>query len=158
MQDFSAKSLKCFRQYKRRFDHDPSMIRQNVTTCCACHEKSHSNFTKYCAWHEKCTLLYFVSLLCVVGDDCGKVYTVRPDSVVCPSQLVDQNSHCVSGIRSFCFSRPRSLVGSSIPLKSSGTSRIVVILVEALQGFLADILNSKLRGRRSTWSLGEFEG
>ena len=29
-------------------------ISQNVTKCCACHEKSHSNFTKYCAWHEKC--------------------------------------------------------------------------------------------------------
>ena len=33
-------------------------ISQNVTKCCACHEKSHSNFTKYCAWHEKCTLLF----------------------------------------------------------------------------------------------------
>ena len=33
-------------------------IYQNVTKCCACHEKSHSNFTKYCAWHEKCTLLF----------------------------------------------------------------------------------------------------
>ena len=28
-------------------------ISQNVTRCCACHEKSHSNFTKYCACHEK---------------------------------------------------------------------------------------------------------
>ena len=26
-------------------------ISQNVTTCCACHENSHSNFTKYCACH-----------------------------------------------------------------------------------------------------------
>ena len=33
-------------------------ISQNVTKCCACHEKSHSNFTKYCAWHGKCTLLF----------------------------------------------------------------------------------------------------
>ena len=33
-------------------------ISQNVTKCCACHEKSHSNYTKYCAWHEKCTLLF----------------------------------------------------------------------------------------------------
>ena len=33
-------------------------ISQNVTKCCACHEKSHSNFTKYCAWHEKCILLF----------------------------------------------------------------------------------------------------
>ena len=33
-------------------------ISQNVTKCCACHEKSHSNFTKYCACHEKCTLLF----------------------------------------------------------------------------------------------------
>ena len=29
-------------------------ISQNVTKCCACHEKSHSNFTKYCACHAKC--------------------------------------------------------------------------------------------------------
>ena len=28
-------------------------ISQNVTKCCACHEKSHSNFTKYCACHAK---------------------------------------------------------------------------------------------------------
>ena len=28
-------------------------ISQNVTTCCACHEKWHSNFTKYCACHAK---------------------------------------------------------------------------------------------------------
>ena len=28
-------------------------ISQNVTKCWACHEKSHPNFTKYCAWHEK---------------------------------------------------------------------------------------------------------
>ena len=33
-------------------------ISQNVTKCCACHEKSHSNFTKYCACHEKCILLF----------------------------------------------------------------------------------------------------
>ena len=33
-------------------------ISQNVTTCCACHEKWHPNFTKYCACHEKCTLLF----------------------------------------------------------------------------------------------------
>ena len=33
-------------------------ISQNVTKCCACHEKSHSNFSKYCAWHERCTLLF----------------------------------------------------------------------------------------------------
>ena len=26
-------------------------ISQNVTKCCACHEKSHSNFSKYCACH-----------------------------------------------------------------------------------------------------------
>ena len=30
-------------------------ISRNCTKCCACHEKSHSNFTKYCAWQEKCT-------------------------------------------------------------------------------------------------------
>ena len=35
-------------------------ISQNVTKCCACHEKSHSNFTKYCAWHEKCNLLFSI--------------------------------------------------------------------------------------------------
>ena len=29
-------------------------ISQNVTKCCACHEKSHSNFTNYCACHAKC--------------------------------------------------------------------------------------------------------
>ena len=29
-------------------------ISQNVTNCCACNEKSHSNFTKYCACHAKC--------------------------------------------------------------------------------------------------------
>ena len=29
-------------------------ISQNVTKCCACHEKSHSNFTKYRACHAKC--------------------------------------------------------------------------------------------------------
>ena len=29
-------------------------ISQNVTKCCACHEKSHSNFTKCCACHAKC--------------------------------------------------------------------------------------------------------
>ena len=29
-------------------------ISQNVTKCCAWHEKSHSNFTKYCACHAKC--------------------------------------------------------------------------------------------------------
>ena len=34
-------------------------ISQNVTKCCACHEKSNSNFTKYCAWHEKCNLLLY---------------------------------------------------------------------------------------------------
>ena len=28
-------------------------ISQNVTKCCACHEKSHSNITKYCACHAK---------------------------------------------------------------------------------------------------------
>ena len=28
-------------------------ISQNVTKCCACHEKSHSNFTKYCACRAK---------------------------------------------------------------------------------------------------------
>ncbi len=28
-------------------------ISQNVTKCCACHEKSHSNFSKYCACHAK---------------------------------------------------------------------------------------------------------
>ena len=28
-------------------------ISQNVTNCCACHEKSHSNFTKYCTCHAK---------------------------------------------------------------------------------------------------------
>ena len=28
-------------------------ISQNVTKCCACHEKSHSSFTKYCACHTK---------------------------------------------------------------------------------------------------------
>ena len=36
-------------------------ISQNVTKCCACHEKWHSNFTKYCAWHENAlysSLLY----------------------------------------------------------------------------------------------------
>ena len=33
-------------------------ISQNVTKCCACHEKSHSNFSKDCAWHERCTLLF----------------------------------------------------------------------------------------------------
>ena len=33
---------------------------QNVTKCCACHEKWHSNFTKYCACHEKCTLLFCI--------------------------------------------------------------------------------------------------
>ena len=33
-------------------------ISQNVTKCCACHEKSHSNFTKYCALQENCTLLF----------------------------------------------------------------------------------------------------
>ena len=33
-------------------------ISQNVRKCCACHEKSHSNFSKYCAWHERCTLLF----------------------------------------------------------------------------------------------------
>ena len=34
-------------------------ISQNVTKCCAYHEKSHAKFTKYCACHEKCTLLFF---------------------------------------------------------------------------------------------------
>ena len=29
-------------------------ISQNVTKCCACHEKWQSNFTKYCACHAKC--------------------------------------------------------------------------------------------------------
>ena len=29
--------------------------------------------------------------------------------------------------------------------------RIVFLLAEAIQGFLAEILNSKFRGRRSTW-------
>ena len=28
-------------------------ISQDVTKCCACHEKSHSNFTKYCVCHAK---------------------------------------------------------------------------------------------------------
>ena len=28
-------------------------ISQNVTKCCACHEKWQSNFTKYCACHAK---------------------------------------------------------------------------------------------------------
>ena len=53
-------------------------ISQNVTKCCACHEKSPSNFTKYCACHEKspsnftkycaatqyeCRLCYFTKLV-----------------------------------------------------------------------------------------------
>ena len=33
-------------------------ISQNVTKCCAWHEKSHSNFTKYCAWHQNRILLF----------------------------------------------------------------------------------------------------
>ena len=34
---------------------------------------------------------------------------------------------------------------------SSDCPRIVFILAEAIEGFLAQILNSELRGRRSTW-------
>ena len=39
-------------------------ISQNVTKCCACHEKSHSNFTKYCACHAK----WISSLIRVTGE------------------------------------------------------------------------------------------
>ena len=34
---------------------------------------------------------------------------------------------------------------------SSDHARIVFILAEAIQGFLAEILNSEFRGSRSTW-------
>ena len=34
---------------------------------------------------------------------------------------------------------------------SSDCLRIVFILAEAIEGFLAQILNSEFRGRRSTW-------
>ena len=34
---------------------------------------------------------------------------------------------------------------------SSECRRIVFILAEAIQGFLAEILNSEFRGRRNTW-------
>ena len=51
------------RSYSSDLEHDfvlknttfrAPAISQNVTKCCACHEKSHSNFTKYCACHAKC--------------------------------------------------------------------------------------------------------
>ena len=35
-----------------------SAISQDVTKCCACHEKSESKFTTYCACHENCILLF----------------------------------------------------------------------------------------------------
>ena len=41
---------------------------------------------------------------------------------------------------------PRIILGSC-----SDYPRIVFILAEAIQGFCAEILNSELRGRRSTW-------
>ena len=39
----------CIEQY----NISPPAISQNVTKCCACHEKSHSNFTKNCSCHAK---------------------------------------------------------------------------------------------------------
>ena len=41
---------------------------------------------------------------------------------------------------------PRIILGMS-----SECRRIVFILAEAIQGFLAEILTSEFRGRRSTW-------
>ena len=37
------------------------------------------------------------------------------------------------------------------PRMSSACPRIVLLLAEGIQGFLAEILNSEFRGRRSTW-------
>ena len=46
----------------------------------------------------------------------------------------------------FIFGLSPDIVGLS-----SDCPRIVFILAEAIEGFLAQILNSEFRGRRSTW-------
>ena len=45
----------------KKIQHCSPAISQNVPKCCACHEKSHSNFTKYCSWHEK-YIVFFSTL------------------------------------------------------------------------------------------------
>ena len=72
-QDFSWNSWSASANTKTirpHSDHIPTIIFQNVTTCCACHKKSHSNFTKYCACRAK--------LLSWSGAICPRVKVLRP--------------------------------------------------------------------------------
>ena len=43
---------------------------QNVTKCCACHEKSDSTFTKYCACHDK-SLSWLILFTCDITKCCA---------------------------------------------------------------------------------------
>ena len=62
-------------------------ISQNVTKCCACHEKSNSNFTKYCAWHEKCNLLFSILYSLLASILSWHLFSLRIYSLKCRALL-----------------------------------------------------------------------